>query len=56
MSISCEAEIWEGVECAIYCENPTVIKMYRGGEEIVCPFEDEVECELNVHLKNLVKK
>ena len=42
-----QGEWYEGKEIQIFCTHPDVIKTH------ICPFGDEVECDLNVHLKNL---
>lgn len=42
-----EGDWFKGEEIQVFCVNPEVIKSR------VCPFGDEVECDLNIHLENL---
>ena len=42
-----EYEYYEGKEILVFCVHPEVTKTH------VCPFGDEVECDLNVHLRNI---
>ena len=45
-----EGDWYEGVEIQVFCIHPTVVKNH------ICPFGDEVECDLNAHLWNSQKQ
>jgi len=47
-----EEDIYDGVVAQINCENPN-IRNEDGSYK--CPYGEEYECDIPIHLKNLVK-
>ena len=45
-----EADIYNGEVAELFCVHPDV---FDAPEPFVCPFGEEVDCELNAHLRTI---
>jgi len=44
-----EEDVYEGIVAQIWCENREAVRT------LTCPYGEEYECDIPIHLKNLVK-
>jgi hypothetical protein len=51
-----EEDIYDGVVAQINCENPEVYQNYGLTGKLICPYGEEYECNIPIHLCNLEEK